>query len=95
MPDPGKRKKQAIISNYKNKGINTKLYPNFNIDKDTIIQGKSINLSTAMKIESLSRRNAGISSRPIKELTTLDNNTGSYTVQKLYKKKPVFKLKSK
>lgn len=61
MPDPKKKLKQAITSNYKKQGIDVSKFKKFDIEKDTIIQGKSKNLGVAFKKAGHNKNMAGLS----------------------------------
>jgi len=61
MPDPKKKLKQAITSNYKKQGVDISKFKKFDIEKDTIIQGKSKNLGVAFNKARHNKNMAGLS----------------------------------
>ena len=99
MPLFQKKLKKAITKNYSDKDIDIRNFKRFDIRNDTIIQGKSINHSTALKKESFNRRNAARSlnntssaksSRsyvnPKEQRITRNKGTGKYKVSSVYNK---------
>ena len=95
MPDYSKKLKKSIQQAYQGQGINTAKFANFDIQNDTIIQGKSRNYNIAA---SKAQRNtasaagslAGASEfkfrapRPKNESHTMRGS--DYVVQKVYNK---------
>ena len=99
MPLFQKKLKKAITKNYSDKDIDIRNFKRFDIRNDTIIQGKSINQSTAFKKEIFNRRNAARSlnntssaksSRsyvnPKEQRITRNKGTGKYKVSSVYNK---------
>ena len=99
MPDPNKKLKKAITSNYKKDGIDVRNFKKFDIEKDTIIQGKSISQSIALKKMNFNKRNAarslnntssatqtGSYANPKDQRTTRNTGTGKYKVSSVYNK---------
>ena len=99
MPLFQKKLKKAITKNYSDKDIDIRNFKRFDIRNDTIIQGKSINHSTALKKESFNKRNAarslnntssakssGSYANPKEQRTTRNTGTGKYKVSSVYNK---------
>lgn len=99
MPDPKKKLKQAISSNYKKQGIDISKFRKFDIEKDTIIQGKSKNLGIAFKKATHNTNMAGLSLNnatsgrssgnrafPKDQRLTQSKDARDYKVQKMYSK---------
>ena len=99
MPDPKKKLKQAITSNYKKQGVDVSKFKKFDIEKDTIIQGKSKNLGVAFKKAKHNKNMAGLSLNnatsgkssgnrafPKDERITQGEDARNYKVQKVYNK---------
>ena len=99
MPDPKKKLKQAITSNYKKQGIDVSKFKKFDIEKDTIIQGKSKNFGIAFKKATHNKNMAGLSLNnatsgrssgnrvfPKDQRITQSKDAKYYKVQKVYSK---------
>ena len=100
MPDYKKKLREAITKNYAKKGIDVNNFPSFNINTDTIIQGKSRNYGIAASKASHNKGVAGLSlhegatsgrssgSRafPIDQRTTQSTSTGQYKIQTVFNK---------
>ncbi len=94
-----KKLKQAITSNYKKQGVDVSKFKKFDIEKDTIIQGKSKNLGVAFKKAKHNKNMAGLSLNnatsgkssgnrvfPKDERITQGKDARNYKVQKVYNK---------
>ena len=99
MPDPKKKLKQAITSNYKKRGIDVSKFKKFDIEKDTIVQGKSKNLGVAFKKAKHNKNMAGLSLNnatsgrasgnrafPKDQRITQGKDARNYKVQEVYNK---------
>jgi hypothetical protein len=104
MPDYKKKLKEAITGNYAKQGIDVNNFSNFDIQNDTIIQGKSRNYGIAADKSTHNKNMAGLSlnnatsgrssgSRafPKEQRTTQSRSTGEYKIQTVYNKEALKK----
>ena len=85
---PGNFSKQQtdkVSEAYKRQGINTSNFEGFNQATDTIIQGRSRNYSVARQIQASNASMGGYTHATQEK--TIRSSDGTYSLQKLYKKK--------
>ena len=104
MPDYKKKLKKAITKNYAEKGIDVNNFSNFDIENDTIIQGKSKSYNIAASKATHNKNMAGLSlnnatsgrssgSRtfPKEQRQVQSRSTGNYKIQSVYNKEALKK----
>ena len=79
-----KDQEDKVTEAYKRQGINPSSFQGFNKATDTIIQGRSKNLSIASRIQNSNATMGGYTHA--RDQKTIRLSDGTYSVQKLYKK---------
>ena len=105
MPDYKKKLREAITGDYAKKGIDVNNFSNFNINTDTIVEGKSRNYGIAQDKSIHNKNMAGLSfyegatsgrssgSRafPKEQRQVQSRSTGNYKIQTVYNKEALKK----